>query len=130
MNGRTTGHTDIHHLMSKDININTDKIGKWVILNLNICMHCFSTCTFWSLVKVFSVNLCHLNKTKKNSTKSESTFKVFRKNYVCFTIHCNPFLAHVAVRDLQSSQRNVSVQPIAAECWQGRGGKLSRILGK
>ena len=22
------------------------------------------------------------------------------------------------------------VQPIAAECWRGRGGKLSRILGK
>ena len=24
---------------------------------------------------------------------------------------------------------NVFVQPIAAECWRGRGGKLSRILG-
>ena len=55
-----------------------------------------------------------------------------------FTIHCNPCLAYIAVRDLQSSQRNASVQllllagnvqPIAAECWRGRGGKLSRILG-
>ena len=57
-----------------------------------------------------------------------------------FTIHCNPSLAYIAVRDLQSSQRNASVQslllavnfflqPIAAECWRGRGGKLSRILG-
>ena len=43
-----------------------------------------------------------------------------------FTIHCNPSLAYIAVRDLQSSQRNASVrslllaghflvQPIAAE---------------
>ena len=28
-----------------------------------------------------------------------------------FTIHCNPSLAYIAVRDLQSSQRNASVQP-------------------
>ena len=27
-----------------------------------------------------------------------------------FTIHCNPSLAYIAVRDLQSSQRNASVQ--------------------
>ena len=58
-----------------------------------------------------------------------------------FTIHCYPFLAYIAVKDLQSSQRNASVQslllagnffvqPIAAECWRGRGGKLSRNLGK
>ena len=51
------------------------------------------------------------------------------------------FTAYIAVRDLQSSQRYASVQslpladnfflqPIAAECWRGRGGKLSRILGK
>ena len=60
---------------------------------------------------------------------------------VFFTIHCNPSLAYIAVEDLQSSQRKASVQslllagnffvqPIAAECWRGRGGKLSRILGK
>ena len=61
---------------------------------------------------------------------------------LCFflTIHCNPSLAYIAIRDLQSSQRNASVQslhwlvifvqPIAAEFWRGRGGKLSRILGK
>ena len=29
-----------------------------------------------------------------------------------FTIHCNPSLAFVAVRDLQSSQRNASVQSL------------------
>ena len=29
-----------------------------------------------------------------------------------FTIHCNPFLAYLAVRDLQSSQRNASVQSL------------------
>ena len=56
-----------------------------------------------------------------------------------FTIHCNPSLAYIAVRDF-SSQRNASVQslllagmfvqPIAAECWRGGGGKLSRILEK
>ena len=44
---------------------------------------------------------------------------------------------HRCLRDLQSSQRNAIVQslqlagnffvqPIAAECWRGRGGKLSR----
>ena len=58
-----------------------------------------------------------------------------------FTINCNPSLAYNALRDLQSCQRNASVQsllltvnffvqPIAAECWRGRGGKLKRILGK
>ena len=64
---------------------------------------------------------------------------VHRKNCVFFTIHCNPSLAYVAIRDLQSSQRKECtvtpiglqffVQPIAAECWRGRGDKLSRILG-
>ena len=29
-----------------------------------------------------------------------------------FTFHCNPSLAYIAVRDLQSSQRNVSVQSL------------------
>ena len=29
-----------------------------------------------------------------------------------FTIHCNPSLAYIAVRDLQSSQRNASVQSL------------------
>ena len=67
-------------------------------------------------------------------------YRVFRKNCVFFTIHCNSSLAYIAVRDLKSSQRNASVQslllagdfcvqPIAAECWRGRGGKLSRNLG-
>ena len=52
-----------------------------------------------------------------------------------FTIHCNPSLAYIAVRDLQNSHRiasvqslllagNFFVQPIVAECW------LSRILGR
>ena len=29
-----------------------------------------------------------------------------------FTIHCNPSLAYIAVRDLQSSQRDASVQSL------------------
>ena len=29
-----------------------------------------------------------------------------------FTIHCNPSLTYIAVRDLQSSQRNASVQAL------------------
>ena len=38
---------------------------------------------------------------------------MFRKNCVFFTIHCsNPTLAYIVVRDLQSSQRNVSVQTL------------------
>ena len=36
-------------------------------------------------------------------------YRVFRKNCVFFTIYCNPSLAYIAVRDLQSSQRNASV---------------------
>ena len=56
-----------------------------------------------------------------------------------FTIHCNPSLAYISVRDLLSSQRYASVKSVllagnflyrAAECWRGRGGKLSRILEK
>ena len=31
---------------------------------------------------------------------------------VFFTIHCNPSLAYIAVRDLQSSRRNASVQSL------------------
>ena len=53
------------------------------------------------------------------------------------TIHCNPSLAYIAVRDLQSSQRNVSVKSLllagnvcTTNSWRGRGGKLKRILGK
>ena len=37
---------------------------------------------------------------------------MFRKNCVFFTIHGNPSLAYIAVRDLQSSQRNASVQSL------------------
>ena len=29
-----------------------------------------------------------------------------------FTIHCNPSLAYIALRDLQSSRRNASVQSL------------------
>ena len=29
-----------------------------------------------------------------------------------FTIHCNPSLTYIAVRDLQSSQRNESIQSL------------------
>ena len=29
-----------------------------------------------------------------------------------FTIHCNPSLAYISVRDIQSSQRNASVQSL------------------
>ena len=39
-------------------------------------------------------------------------YRVFRKNCVFFTIHCNPSLAYIAVRDLRSSQRNASVQSL------------------
>ena len=37
---------------------------------------------------------------------------MLRKNCVFFTIHCNPSLAYKALRDLQSSQRKVSVQSL------------------
>ena len=60
-----------------------------------------------------------------------------------FTIHCSPSLACNAVRDLQSSQHKASVhctvtpigwkffvQPIAAECRQGRGCKIREFLAK
>ena len=41
-----------------------------------------------------------------------SIYRVFRKNCVFFTIHCNPSLAYIAVRDLQGSHRNASVQSL------------------
>ena len=55
-----------------------------------------------------------------------------------FTIHCNPSIAYIAVRDFQSSQRNTVtpigwdffVKSIAAQCWRGRGGKLREFLEK
>ena len=64
------------------------------------------------------------------------SYRLLRKNCVFFPIHCNLSLAYIAVRDLQSSQSNASVQslrfvqPIAAEYWRMRGGKLSRIFEK
>ena len=39
-------------------------------------------------------------------------YRVFRKNCVFFTIHCNPQLAFITVREFQSSQRNASVQSL------------------
>ena len=36
-------------------------------------------------------------------------YRVFRKNCVFFTIHCNHSLAYIAVKDLQSSQRECTV---------------------
>ena len=49
-----------------------------------------------------------------------------------FTIHCNPSLTYIAIRDPKRSQRNASVQsqPIATECWLGRGGNLGEFLKK
>ena len=37
---------------------------------------------------------------------------VQEKLWFFFTIHCNPSLAFIAVRDLQSFQRNASVQSL------------------
>ena len=33
-----------------------------------------------------------------------------QENLCFFTIHCNPSIAYIAVKDLQCSQRNASVQ--------------------
>ena len=35
-----------------------------------------------------------------------------QENLCFFTIHCNPSLVYIVVRDLQSSQRNASVQSL------------------
>ena len=52
-----------------------------------------------------------------------------------FTIHCNPSLLYITVRDLQGSQHNASVQSLLLadflyNQWRGRGDKLLKILGK
>ena len=39
-------------------------------------------------------------------------YRVFRKNYVFFHNSLQPSLAYIAVRDLQSSQRNASVESL------------------
>ena len=43
------------------------------------------------------------------SLRYTNYYRVFRKSCVFFTIYCNPFLACIAVRDLQSAQRNASL---------------------
>ena len=43
-------------------------------------------------------------------------YRVFRKYCVFFIIHCNTSLAFIAVRDLQSSQRNAGVQSLLLAC--------------
>ena len=50
-----------------------------------------------------------------------------------FKIHYNPSLAYIAVQcecTVNPIGLYFFVQPIAAECWRGRGGKLSRIHEK
>ena len=51
-----------------------------------------------------------------------------------FTIHHNPSLAFKAVNAMRVYSHSywlvVFVQPIAAESWRRRGGKLSSVLGK
>ena len=58
-----------------------------------------------------------------------------------FTIHCNPSLAYIAVRDIQSSQRNASVQslllafnfflqPIGAESGEGEVANFRELSEK
>ena len=65
---------------------------------------------------------------------------MFRKNCVFFRIHCNPLLANIAVRDLQSSQRNANVQSLllagnfcttnCSRMLMRKRWQLSRTLGK
>ena len=52
-----------------------------------------------------------------------------------FIIHCNPSLAYIAETfkcecTVTPIGRQFFIQPIAAVCWRGRGGKLLRILEK
>ena len=62
---------------------------------------------------------------------SQIKYRVFRKKCVFYSsLQPLPLLHRRAVRDLQSSQRNASEQSLLAECWRGKGGKFSRILGK
>ena len=64
----------------------------------------FSTsCRFWNK---------HVVTRRPFKPFSLIIYRVFRKNCVFFTIHCNTSLASISVRDLQSSQRNASVQSL------------------
>ena len=63
------------------------------------------TCMYYS-VKIFSI---YVYCTYEYICIYVYMYWVFRKNCVFFTIHCSPSLAYIAVRDLQSSQRNTSV---------------------
>ena len=57
--------------------------------------------------KVFVSKPLRIIKDRKNDNVQGVQEKL------CFsTIHCNPSLAYIAVRDLQSTQRNASVQSL------------------
>ena len=67
-----------------------------------------------------------------------SLYRVFRKNCVFSQFTATPpYLHRCKIPSKLSTQSECTVtgwyffvQPITAECWRGRGGKLSIILGK
>ena len=102
---------------------------------------CFADCysrflSFWPLQpppikKLYLIVVCYPNYYKWTTGCSGK---------LCFFLYSLQLLLRLH-RCKRSSQRNANVQslllagyfflqPIAADCWRGRGGKLSRILGK
>ena len=63
-----------------------------------------------SLVDQTNKLLLDLKLANKDLGAKVTYYRVFRQFF--FTIHYNPSLAYIAVRDLQSSLRNASVQSL------------------
>ena len=69
-----------------------------------------------------------------SSERSRWWHRVFIKNCFFFSNHCNPSTAwrratHL-IWDLNVQSLLLAGQPIAAQCWRGRDGKILKILEK
>ena len=52
------------------------------------------------------------SESKKENKHILNNIQGVQEKLCFFTIYCNPFLAYIAVRDLQSSERNASVKSL------------------
>ena len=59
-----------------------------------------------------AINRQEIRNIQEEDDQVLSDIQGVQEKLCIFTIHCNPFLAYIAVRDLQSSRRNASVQSL------------------
>ena len=84
----------------------------WKEMNIRSLNDCIMVCCSWCWYSQLPLNLQKNTTSAPRSDGTTDMYRVFRKNCVFFTIHCNTSLAYIAARDLQNSQRNASVKSL------------------